>query len=395
MVKDNISIDIGTVNAFILGKQHLTGDSRIGSIVRITKDVGGLHATSPTTPYLSLFARMPGFKKDDLYNELSIKKTLGKIRCMRKTVFILPKKHIPAAYIATKSQVETNTERFVRYVGVTPEEYHETSNRIMLILKGKGMTTKEIKESLQTKVNISAIINLMCDRGILVRGSSKSGWKSNAHEYHIFAEYFPDIDLGQIELPNAKRKIVEQYISSFGPVSEADIAWWTGFTKKDVEQALDVLSDRIATIKIRDIEGTFIILSSDMEILNSLELCEGHNINFLPSLDPYIMGYKERERYLDYERYYNVFDRSGNATNTILLDGEVIGVWDFDNQKTPLVKLLFFKKIQLTLMRKIEEKAEGIGQFIAGKEVEVKRCDSMTPLPQRTAGSHMSPLKDY
>jgi len=394
LAEDNISFDMRRINAFILEKQHLAKGSGIENIVRTTKDIGGLHATSPTAPYLSLFARMQSFNKDDLYYELHTKKTLGKIRCMRGTVFILPKELIPAAYIATNLQVEMNTGRYVQYVGVTPEEYEQMSNQIMLVLKGKGMTTREIKEALQTNTNISAIINLMCDRGLLIRGPSKSGWKSNVHEYHIFTEYFPDVDLGEMEVSAAKVKVVEQYISSFGPVTEADIAWWTGFTKKDVRKAVDTLGDFIASIKIRDITGTFIMLSSDAVTLNSFELDDGHNISFLPCLDPYIMGYKERERYLNQEEYYNIFDRSGNATNTVVLDGEAIGVWDFDEKNDPLVKLLLFRKVEHTLMNEIWENAKAVGRFITEKEVKVKECNHMIPLTQRTAGSHMSPLKD-
>ena len=35
-------------------------------------------------------------------------------------------------------------------------------------------------------------------------------------------------------------------------------------------------------------------------------------------LDPYLMGYKDRERYLDPRFKDFVFDRSGNVTNTIV-----------------------------------------------------------------------------
>ncbi len=56
-------MDLERVNCFILGKHHLTEDSKIDDVVQITEDIGGLHATSPSTPYLSLFARAWNFKR--------------------------------------------------------------------------------------------------------------------------------------------------------------------------------------------------------------------------------------------------------------------------------------------------------------------------------------------
>ena len=77
----NITLD--KVNYLVLRKQHLTDDSRIDDIIRITRDISGLHATDSVTPYLSLFARSSNFEKDSLDEELYLKKNLGKIRCMR------------------------------------------------------------------------------------------------------------------------------------------------------------------------------------------------------------------------------------------------------------------------------------------------------------------------
>ena len=81
---------------------------------------------------------------------------------------------------------------------------------------------------------------------------------------------------------------------------------------------------------------------------------------------------------------------SGNATNTILIDGRIIGVWDFIG---PFVKLFFFENIESVILGKIHSKAKSIGAFISGKEAAIKECDSMIPLIQRTAGGFMSSLK--
>ncbi len=386
------NIELNRINQLLLSKQHLTEDSRISDCVQIVRDIFGLHATSPMTPYLSLFQRARNFTKDKLDKELSIKRSLAKIRCVRKTVYIVPLEMLAIVHTATKAMVEPASEQYRKYLGITHREYEETSHSILTMLKGTGMTASEIKSALKTKLSLHPILNLMCDQCLLVRGIPK-GWKSNLHTYYLFQEYFPGLNLRGINELEAKKLLVKQYLASFGPVTENDITWWTGFPKQEVRQILHSFQKQITQFNSRGLEGSNIMLSSEREILELVKLSKNHIVNLLPSLDPYIMGYKIRERYLS-KKYYNyVFDRTGNAAPTILLDGIVIGVWDFAEDPEPSVKVFFFQEVAKKIYQEIQVKANEVGNFIANGEVEVKRCCSMAPLSQRTAGAVMSPLK--
>lgn len=386
-------INLSAINHFVLRKQHLTDDSKIDNIVQIVRDINGLHATAPKTPYLSLFARNRDFMKEQLDEELYIKRNLGKIRCIRKTVYILLKEMIPIAYSATKKMVVLASEKYSQYLGVTRKQYYETSKSVLKILKGTGMTVKEIKRALKTELNISAIVNLMCDQGLLIRGNPRHGWKSNIHTYYLFEDYFPDIDLNAVDEARAKNLLVKRYLASFGPVTEKDVMWWSGFLKGEVKEILESLQDQVTQIEISDMKGSYSMLNSDLKSLQSLKI-EKYVVNLLPSLDPYLMGYKDRERYLNPEYYNNVFDRSGNATSTILLNGKVIGVWDIAEKPKPLIKLFLFEEVERRVLKKVYLEGQKIGKFIADGDVQIKERNSMVPLTRRTAGGVMSPLKD-
>jgi hypothetical protein len=385
-------INLTAVNHYLLHKQHLTDDSKTDDIVQIVEDVGGLHATIPKTPYLSLFSRAKNFTRKQLDYELYEKRSLGKIRCVRKTVYVLPKGTISIAYSATKTMVELASEHYSRYLGVTQKEYKRLSQRILRLLKGRGMTAKEVKNELMTGLNVSAVLNLMCDQGLLIRGNPRSGWKSNLHTYFLFSDYFPDVNLNEPSKDRAVALLVQYYVGSFGPVTENDIIWWTGLNKTAIQGALKKVGEQIVPVNIEGFKGGFLLLHSDMA-LKKVAPPKSRVVNLLPALDSYIMGYKERERFLSYQHYDNVFDRSGNATSTILLDGKVVGVWDFTADKKPFVKILLFEQVENSILTEIYSKAQKIGRFIADKEVTVKECDSMIPLKRRTAGGFMSPLK--
>ncbi len=386
-------LNLSLVNNFILRKQHLTADSKTDDVVQIVKDVGGLHGTIPKTPYLSMFSRVKNFTRETLDEALYEKRSLGKIRCVRKTVYILPKGMISIAFSATKKMVELTSERYSRYLGVTQKEYSKMSKRVLEVLKGGEMTAKEMKNALMTDLNISAILNLMCDQGLLIRGNPRKGWKSNIHTYYPFHDYFPDIDLNEPSEGRAVALLVQYYISSFGPVTEKDIIWWTGLNKTVIQEALKEIQQQVIPVEIEGFRDGFIMFPSDRAPKETTPP-KNRVVNLLPALDSYLMGYKERERYLSYQHYDKVFDRSGNATSTILLDGKAVGVWDFKEGKEPAVKILLFEEIENSVLHEIRSKAQKIGKFISGKEVKIQECNSMIPLPRRTAGGFMSPLRD-
>jgi hypothetical protein len=387
-------IDLNSVNRFLLNKQHLSDESKTADIVQIARDIYGLHATGATTPYVSLFARASDFTRDKLDEELYVKRTLGKIRCVRTTVHVLPKETIPIAFAATKSIVEPNSEDFLRYTGtVTKNQYEEASRGILDILKGSGMSTVQIKKHLGTKLNVSPIVNLMCDQGLLMRGRSDKGWKSNTHTYYLFSDYFPGMDLDAVDPAQARELTVRQYLACYGPATVKDISWWSGFTMTEVRRILQSLARETAEVEIPEVKGTYLMLATDKAALERLGPSEQPAVNLLPALDPYLMGYKDRERYLDYKYYEMVFDRSGNSTSTILIDGRVAGVWDFSEGPEPTVKIFLFQQVNKALLRVLESRARAIGQFIGDKPAAVQMCDKMVPLPQRNAGGFMSPLR--
>jgi uncharacterized protein YcaQ len=385
--------NLNQINNLILRKQHLTDESKTDDVVQIVKDLGGLHATIPKTPYLSIFSRAKSFTNKKLDEELYEKRSLGKIRCVRKTIYILPKEMIPIAYSATKKMVELTSERYSRYLGVTQKEYTKMSKLTLQILKNGGKTAKELKNALMTDLNVSAIVNLMCDQGLLIRGKPRKGWKSNIHTYYPFHNIFPDINLSEPNEVRAVTLLVQYYLRSFGPATEEDIIWWTGLNRITIQDALKRIQQQIVPVKVEGLKNAFIKLESDMT-LKMATRSKKRIVNLLPALDSYIMGYKNRERYLSYKNYNRVFDRSGNATSTILLDGEVVGVWDYEEGDEPSIRILLFGIVENSLLREIYSKAEKIGKFTIGEEVEIKECNSMIPLTQRTAGGFMSPLKN-
>jgi hypothetical protein len=386
-------IGFNKVNRFCLKKNHLTQKSRINDILKISNDICGLHATASSTIYLSLFVRTKNFKKEDLNHQLYDLKNLGKIRFVRGTMYVLSKEMIPVAYSATQGIFSSLSEKYAEYHGIDKKEFERTSKSILELLRGKSLSVSEIKKAIGNNAKISQVINLMCDLGLLIRSTPKAGWKSNLHTYQPMDDYFPTLDLFSIKENVARRELIKHYIATFGPVTEVDISWWTGFKKTEIRTILKELNKGLSEIDISDSTDSYYILRSDEKSLMATRTNGKPMVTLLPTIDPYLMGYKVRNRYLD-DRYHDyIFDRSGNGAASIMVDGKIVGVWDWEEKPKAVVKIYLFKRLIKEVKSDIKSKAKNIGKFIVDGDVKIKECRKMQTLPKRTAGSVMSPLK--
>lgn len=364
-------LNLDTVNRMVLRKQHLAEDSRARDVLRVADDICGLHATGTVEPYLSLFARMPGFEKGDLDQELYVDRSMVKMRCMRGTLHILTAEMAPMVHAATRAMVDRLSSRYAQFRGLGAERYPGVSQAIMEVVRGREMTPAQIKSEVGTDDNIAAAISLMCDHGLLARIGSRDNWRAKSYRYAIFAERYPTIDLARYGESEGVALLVHRYLRSYGPATVNDIAWWSGLSKRTVLDALEVIGGQTVTVGMAGMDGDFVMLRSDEGLLERVSHEGGWTVNLLPALDPYIMGYKERRRYLDHARYDQVFDRGGNATSTVLVDGRVVGVWAFVEGPEAAVRLTLFEEVEGALSRLIEERARQVGRFLAGGEVEV------------------------
>ncbi|MFX0029701.1 MAG: DNA glycosylase AlkZ-like family protein, partial [Candidatus Hermodarchaeota archaeon] len=174
------------INKFNLQKHHLTNDSKIDDVVQITKDLCGLHSTNLTTSYLSLFARSNTFKKIDLENELYINKNLGRIRGMRRTLFIETKEMIPIVHAATSELINKSFEKYMEIRGISLKDYQEISTKILSILNKRELSASEIRKELNSKLDIPGIIQVMSNNRLLIRGRPIKDWKDKRNKYALF-----------------------------------------------------------------------------------------------------------------------------------------------------------------------------------------------------------------
>ena len=386
--------DLRSINHFVLNKQHLAGSNAESQLSQVVLDVGGLQANDAVTPYLSLAARLPDFEPADLDEQLYREPALARIRCVRKTIYVHNEKILPVMFGATSSKVIKASEHFMIYRGVPLSEYKVLSDSILKLLKQRRLTAAEIKESLATDFDVPAVLYFMCDQGLLVRSEPQSGWQNRDYRYAIFSEVFPDIELGALEEREAILMLVRHYLEAFGPASLNDTIWWTGLGKIRARSALRTLGDEVLEIRMAETNEPLLLLANELEQLRASIPSQSQTISILPGLDSYIMGYCDRQRYVDDQLYEYCLDNSGNSTNLVLVNGRAAGVWDFSMGEDAEFKLHLFDYQMAATGDLIRNRARQLGKLLTGQDVRVHQIEKMLPLSKQPAGAFASPLNE-
>ncbi len=331
-----------------LGHRHrLDPELRTNDVAQIATDVVALHATDPATVFLSAAIRMEAPTIAAIERAMYEERSLLRHHAMRRTMWVATPAmtQITNAAVTRKIAARERTQT-LKYLAQTPgindpDEALEnaTEQFVAVIAEGGAASTRAVGKrapELTFKMTVGSgsftadvgahtrLGALAAFEARLIRTRPAKSWVSTEYAWELM-ERWTDVDFTEPETVPATASLVEAWLKRFGPGTERDLTWWTGSTKTAVRSALDT----IGAIEVDLEDGTTGWLAADDPMLESTatDLDTNPWIALLPSLDPTVMGWKDREWYLDEAYVPRVFDRNGNAGPTIWADGRVVGGW--------------------------------------------------------------------
>jgi hypothetical protein len=382
---------VSLVNDYLAHKQHLPPTCRIRDVVKVVRDLVALHATSAAVPYLSLWARSPDLQRQALQEALYERRELVRVICMRTTLHIVPSDELSYFYQANTGRrrlaERRDAESLLVPAGVCEQEQARATlkklhRRVLRVLAEQGPSTvREISRvvpELESKIRYSVgktyegefslgsrLVPGMCAQGLLVRARPRGAWRSNLYEYAALADWLPNVDLDAVTPREAQTWLVQRYLSAFGPATVDDIQWWTGFSKGETNTALSALEQSLVTVAIKGQRGEHLMLADDARRLRRFAPPETPYVFFLPALDPCIMGYQDRRRFLMPEHHDKSFDRASNAMPTVWVNGQVVGAWG--QRKDGSVVYGLFESVGDNARAMRADEARRLEGFLAGE----------------------------
>jgi hypothetical protein len=325
--------------ARLVRRHRLAPPHRAGEVGDAVRSVVVLHSSDPATVFLSAWARTRGFEPAQLEHALYEERTLVRMLAMRRTLFVVPRELVPVVDAAASRAVAANErrrlERFVAESGITDDpaawiDAAEAAALEALAARGEASTSELagdhplLGQRLRLGVGsrweaevgaASRILLLLAAEGAIVRDRPRGGWTASQYRWVPIDRLGP---LEPVEPPAARALLVRRWLEAFGPATEADIRWWTGWTARDAREALSTVPH--AEVDLDGAAGY--VLADDLEP----EPADEPAATLLPSLDPTPMGWKQRDWYLG-PHGASVFDRNGNAGPTVWWGGRIVGAW--------------------------------------------------------------------
>lgn len=327
----------------LVRRHRLAGDAP--TPLAAARDVLVLHATDPATVYLSLLARCASVTIAEVGGAMYERRELVRMLAMRRTMFVVPAETVPTVHHAASLGVgATIRKRLLQQLATLPTDpelpadleawLKEVEAGVQAAIEKRGVATgaqlAEDEPRLRTAILPTSdkawdvrrgittlVLTVMGAEGRIVRCEPRGTWTSRHHTWEAGAQWWPE-GLPDIPVEAARTMLVGEYLRAFGPVTEADVAWWTGWPLGVTRKALAALGP--VAVELSNGPGWMLTEDSAQE-----DACEGVAA-LLPALDPTPMGWKGRDWYLP-EDPKPLFDTNGNIGPTLWWRGEVVGGW--------------------------------------------------------------------
>lgn len=313
-----------------LARRHFLS-SPAPDVVTATDGLVALHATDPSTVFLSAWARVGGLAVADVERALYRDRTLVKHMAMRRTLFVFSRETLGAAQAAGSDRVAAAERRRlvkdVEKAGLHADggAWLDAACAAVLEALDHEQTMKELRDAVPLLeggivygegkawggvVPVGPrVLTILSAQGRIVRASNDGKWTTSRPRWARMEDW-----LGEPVAPTTTTDMVARYLRAFGPATETDIKWWLGST-------LGLVRSALAELGAVDV-GCGYVLPDDVDPVEPVEPWAA----LLPGLDPTVMGWHQRDFYLGPHKE-QLFDTAGNAGPTAWWDGRIVGGW--------------------------------------------------------------------
>ncbi len=311
-VRDGVRVSWRGALAWRMERHHLVERAAPADLVRVTGEIGGLHAQVLSSAELSLWARIDGLPRDAVREALWTHRSLVKMWAMRGTLHLLPAAELGmwlAAFgtlprgwgTADRADIDAITGAVARALDgreLTRQELADEVGR----LTGSPEHAEWLRSSWGWALKAATFEGLVCfapSEGTQVRFTSPASWVGHPLDRPATAD--------------AQAEVGRRFLHAYGPATPGDLGHWWVESKsgRRIAPMLEALGDEVVQIDVdggRDGQPT-LALAAD---LPGLAAARPRNVaRLLPAFDPWVIAMARREPMIDPQRVGRVFRQQG------------------------------------------------------------------------------------
>jgi uncharacterized coiled-coil protein SlyX len=331
------------LNRALLERQMLLARERL-TVPRAIERLCALQAQYAPSPYIALWSRVTGFRKEQLTRALENRQAV-KSSLFRITLHITSARDYPYYAAAWLPAARERTSR------ITVEQMAELSRKVHIAAR-KRITHEQLEAIAAKEMGGRWATRTLAP---LLHVPPAGTWGFHGRPELLVLDAWLGVELPTRE--EGAKHFVRSYLASFGPATKQDLLRFAGVRVVDLRPGIEQLTLRT----FRDERGRELIDLADAPLPNGDTVAP---IRFLPKWDSSLLAYAppERTRILPEKFRTTVIRKNGDVLPTVLVDGFVAATWNIDKKHGLEIEPL--RRLTKAERAEIDEEGEQLVEFV-------------------------------
>ena len=193
--------------------------------------------------------------------------------------------------------------------------------------------------------------------GVCINGPLREGAETLA----LLAEWAPAAVFAPLPEAETLARLARLYLNAFAPAAPADLAAWAGITLGEARRGFAAIAGELREVTVAGAAHWLIAAEADQLLAKTHRPA----VRLLPRFDTYLMGYRTRDQALPPAHKARVFPGGGMIHPTLVVDGAVLGAWQWVRGKAVLgLNVQPFAPLSPALRQALPSLAEALAAFL-------------------------------
>lgn len=273
--------------------------------------LAGMQAQWPPAPYVGLWSRLDGFRRETLERAV-LRGDVLKPTLMRGTLHLVTKRDYPTFWWALRDMPTWYQPEHAGHA----ELLVDAVRALAPLTHAEGLSWLE-RRGHATELDRRRIFFALRRRAHLLHPQESALYNGYGRAIVFQAHDQPD----EIDVAVARAEIVRRYLAAFGPASRQDVSTWCGLRVTEIDPALEAL-EPLRRFVNED--------GKELVDLRRAPLPPAETpapVRFLPKWDNVLLSFHDRRRMFDPALKDAIIATNGDVGQTVLVDGRVAATW--------------------------------------------------------------------
>lgn len=346
------------LNRALLARQMLLAREKTGTFNAVER-LAGLQAQVPRPPFVGLWTRLAGFRREDLLALLHAREVV-RVTAMRGTLHLMSARD----YINLRGSLQPGLTRGMQSIlrERAAFDFAGLETQARAFFGASPATFDAFRDHLKAsdpECDERAMAYTIRTHLPLVQVPAETAWGFPAAADFAMADHWLGTKVST-EATSAEA-LVLRYLAAFGPATPGDAQVWSGLQGlREVFAAL-----RPSLVTFRDERKRELFDLPDAPRPADPADDTPAPVRFLPDFDNLVLSHDDRTRILADEHRPQVVTKNLQVRATFLVDGFVAGTWKAERKKKAAVLLIEpFGALSKTARAALEQEGDALLRFL-------------------------------